>query len=195
MLSIINPLPYEIRQEGHIYKLTPAFDNVLRMYKEIEGLDEWDKLDVMLFYLLKNPPKKPTVELLKKVSEVIFKPANGESSGGDKSFDFEQDSDLIYAAFMQAYGIDLFKEQGKLHWWKFSALLNSLPSNTRFSEIVSIRTRPIPAPTKYNEKERADLIRLKRIYSLELSAAEKREKLQKSLQGLVTYLDAATKGK
>ena len=191
MGNIFSPLPYEVTVNGQKYALTPAFDNVLSMYEAIENLDEWDKPEVMLYYLLKKPPKKPSVELLKAVVGILFKP----SKGGEKKFDFVQDAELIYAAFYQAYGIDLIQEQGKLHWWKFSALLNGLPSDTRFSEIVSIRTRPIPAPTKYNEQERQNLIRLKREYALKLSTEERNEQLQNSLRQVVGWLQSQAKGK
>lgn len=38
-----------------------------------------------------------------------------------QAFDFEVDADLIYAAFIQQYGIDLQTEE--MHWWKFMILL------------------------------------------------------------------------
>ena len=160
------------------------------MYKAIENLDEWDRPEVMLHYLMEKPPKKPSVSLLKSVLDVLFKP----TKGGEKSFDYVQDSELIYAAFYQAYGIDLIEEQGKMHWWKFSSLLNGLPSDTRFSEIVSIRTRPIPAPTKYNEQERQNLIKLKQEYALKLTSKEREEQLQNSLRQVVSWLKSAAKG-
>lgn len=190
MGNIFTPLPYEVREKGRIYTLTPQFDNVLQMYQAIEGLDEWDKPEVMLSYLVKQKVK-PSLELLQAVSSVLFQPSKG---GGDKAFDFVQDSSLIYAAFMQAYGIDLIDQQGKMHWWKFSSLLNGLPSGTRFSEIVSIRMKPIPAPTKYNQGEREELMRLKSAYSLKLTAKEREEQLQRSLRNVVNYLQSVAKG-
>lgn len=54
-------------------------------------------------------------------------------------FNISYDSEYIYAGFMQAYGIDLINQQGKLHWKKFNALLVGLPSDTRFAEILKIR--------------------------------------------------------
>lgn len=191
MVSVFTQLPYEVTVFGRKYALTPSFDNVLSMYQAIEDLDEWDKPEIMLHYLLKKPPKKPSVELLKAVVDILFKPSN---KGGEKAFDFVQDAELIYAAFYQAYGIDLFQEQGKLHWWKFSALLNGLPSDTRFSEIVSIRTRPIPAPTKYNQQERDNLMKLKHQYALKLTADERNEQLQNSLRNVVGWLQTMAKG-
>lgn len=191
MGSIFTPLPYEVREKGRIYTLTPSFDNVLQMYQAIEGLDSWDKPEVMLSYLVKQKVK-PSLGLLKAVSDVLFTPSK---ESGEKAFDFVQDSPLIYAAFMQAYGMDLVEQQGKLHWWKFQSLLNGLPSNTRFSEIVSIRTKPIPAPTKYNKEEREELMRLKAAYALNLTSKEREEQLQRSLWNVVKYLQSVAKGK
>lgn len=189
MGNIFTPLPYEVREKGRIYTLIPWFDNVLQMYQAIEGLDPWDKPEVMLSYLVKQKVK-PSLELLQAVSKVLFPP----SKSGEKAFDFVQDSPLIYAAFYQAYGMDLVEQQGKLHWWKFQSLLNGLPSNTRFSEIVSIRMKPIPAPTKYNKEEREELMRLKSLYAVKLSAEERQEQLQQSLRNVVNYLQSVAKG-
>lgn len=191
MGSIFTPLPYQVREKGRIYTLTPQFDNVLQMYQAIENLDSWDKPEVMLSYLVKQKVK-PSLGLLKAVSDVLFTPSKGS---GDKAFDFVQDSPLIYAAFMQAYGMDLVDQQGKLHWWKFQSLLNGLPSSTRFSEIVSIRMKPIPAPTKYNKEEREELMRLKAVYALNLTSKEREEQLQRSLRNVVNYLQSVAKGK
>ena len=54
-------------------------------------------------------------------------------------FDFTVDADLIYAAFMQTYGIDLCDPAVKLHFWKFMALLRNLPRETEFMQVVNLR--------------------------------------------------------
>jgi len=51
--------------------------------------------------------------------------------------DFEQDADLIFAAFLQQYQIDL--TEADLHWWKFLALLNGLSDSTTLSKVMSYR--------------------------------------------------------
>lgn len=58
---------------------------------------------------------------------------------GKAPYDIRFDGDYIYASFLQAYGIDLFDVQGKLHWKKFNALLSGLPEGTKFMEVVKIR--------------------------------------------------------
>ena len=52
--------------------------------------------------------------------------------------DYEHDSDFIYAAFLQQYGIDLCDVE-ELHWHKFLALLRGITSDTKLYEIMGYR--------------------------------------------------------
>lgn len=66
---------------------------------------------------------------------------NGRSSEGGackKIIDYSLDEGLIYAGFMQQYGIDLYTKD--LHWWSFINLLNSLDENTAFMKIIGYRS-------------------------------------------------------
>ena len=54
-------------------------------------------------------------------------------------FDFTQDAERIYAAFLQTYGIDLCDPSVRLHFWKFMALLRNLPRDTEFMQTVNLR--------------------------------------------------------
>lgn len=56
--------------------------------------------------------------------------------GSEETLDFTLDGDLIFAAFWQCYGVDLFATQ--MHWHKFLALLNGL-QGTRLNEVIQIR--------------------------------------------------------
>ena len=60
--------------------------------------------------------------------------------------------------------------------------------------IVSIRTRPMPKPTKYNAEERQNLLRLKAIYRLEESDAERRRRLQDGLRKMAVMLEGMARG-
>ena len=51
---------------------------------------------------------------------------------------FSCDEGLIYAAFMEQYGIDLYMVN--LHWWSFMNLLNGLSDDTVFMKIVGYRS-------------------------------------------------------
>ena len=183
MQEFYRELPYSVTYKGRKYDLTPAYDNVLTMFADVEGVPEHRVPEIMGYYLLRVPSKD--TGLLQAVSAVLFPPAK---TVHQKSMDFIQDGQLIYAAFMQAYGIDLNDQRGKLHWWKFTALLRGLPSNTRFMEVVQIRTKPMPPPTKHNAQERAQLIRLKQEYALELSAEEREQQLQDGLRNMARMM-------
>lgn len=52
-------------------------------------------------------------------------------------FDFEIDSERIFASFWAVYGIDLTAVN--MHWWKFMALLRCLPRDSAFMQVVGLR--------------------------------------------------------
>jgi len=90
-----------------------------------------------------------------------------KSSTGRKAketllYDFEFDAPYIYAAFLAQYGIDLTEED--LHWWKFIALFRALTGDSKIVEIMSYRAAD-PSEIK-DEKERARILKLKRIYAI-----------------------------
>ena len=184
MQEFYRELPQTVEYNGRVYALTPAYDNVLSMFADVQGLPKSAVPEIMAYYLLANS-KKYDPGVLNAICELLFPPAKTHHA---KSMDFIQDGPLIYAAFMQAYGLDLNDQRGKLHWWKFSALLNGLPKDTRLMEVVQIRTKPMPKPTKYNAEERAQLARLKHEFKLELTEEERYQQLQDGLRGLANMM-------
>lgn len=63
------------------------------------------------------------------------------NTGGGKNvwaYDFEKDSEYIFSAFLDSYGIDL--TTAKLHWWRFKALFKSLPEDCQMCKIMMYRT-------------------------------------------------------
>ena len=102
--------------------------------------------------------------------------------------DYKQDSMYIYSSFMADYGIDLFEQQGKLHWWKFVSLLSGLSEKSKMREIMGIRSRPLPEPNKYNQKEIANLIELKQYYALDISQDERERNFKQGIARLAENL-------
>ena len=90
--------------------------------------------------------------------------SRSQSDGGDRLFSLKYDAEYIYSSFLQAYGIDLIDAQNSLHWKKFNALLNGLPSDTKFAEVQKIRSyKPQNGDSKqYKENMR----KLKKEYAL-----------------------------
>lgn len=69
--------------------------------------------------------------------------------------DWEVDADLIYAAFLQAYGIDLLTAD--LHWHRFRALFDALPDDTLMVKVIQWRG--------YKGSDK-DMLELKNIWAL-----------------------------
>ncbi|EPU1811100.1 bacteriophage Gp15 family protein [Listeria monocytogenes] len=90
---------------------------------------------------------------------------NNDDAEEIASYSLTQDADYIYASFLQDYNIDLLDSRGKMHWYKFRALLESLRDDTTIKTIIGIRQAELPSG-KGTEKERNELIKLKNRYKL-----------------------------
>lgn len=177
-------LPKGVTVDGKFYRLDFDFRNVLRM---MAVLDRDDLMPEAKTYnavkCLMKHPKKPE-KILDAVRKLLFN--QERSKTGPKVTDFEQDSGMIRAAFLQAYGINLYRD--KLHWIEFSELLNAIPEGSRYTEVVGIRARPIPAATKWNRAEREWLIRAKADVAIHMSEEEQQKKYSENVKAVFTGL-------
>lgn len=67
-------------------------------------------------------------------------------------YDYNEDSDYIYAAFKQQYGIDLIT--AKLHWWEFRSLFMGLTEATEIVKIMQYRGTDVSKIKNKAEKAR-----------------------------------------
>lgn len=171
---LTEPIETIVRLGNRKYRVNAAFNVVLdvqRLYKE--DLPDEVKIEQALRMLVENRFRvwclsmKGKSELLQEiVKQHIDLPRRPPSKSNQRLIDFELDGEYIFASFYQDYGIDLEKEQGLLHWKKFIALFQGLSDKTKIKEIMRIRGMDIPEPTKYNQKERQNIIELKSYYAL-----------------------------
>jgi len=87
---------------------------------------------------------------------------------GARAFDWLIDSEYIFAAFLQQYGIDL--ETENMHWHKFLSLFNSL-TGTKLNDIIQARLYEKP---KKNDK-RDGMEEMKNSWKLEILDVFKKE--------------------
>lgn len=156
-----------------IYRLNLSFDRVLRAVDAMEDdiLPDKDKISIAIKLLVRFPrPVWPAsrIKLWGEIFDRCIKPKHTGDSSDQRSFDFAQDAEYIYAAFRQTYGIDLQAERGKLDWREFIALFQALPDNTVMSEIMSIRLREYPKQTEYNKDEIDALRKAKHTFALDI---------------------------
>ncbi len=190
MICLYESLPTTIEYEGKEYKIKPSFDRVLEALDVSQDQTFFDeeKADYLLsLFVCGKTNVQDKWKLIETVYQAIITVPKHASD--EKLFDFTQDAQYIYAGFMQAYGIDLFDQQDKLHWWKFNALFQGLPRDTQIMQIIDIRQRKLPNPTKHNREEIRQLARLKEIYRLEISQEERDAKFAKSLWSVAHKLE------
>ena len=188
-MKLQDRLPEGVTVDGKFYKLDFDFRNVLRM---IDVLNRDDLLPEAKAYkavqcLTKRP--KNAEKVLIAVKKLLFH--QNPKKDGKKVTDFVQDAGLIRAAFKQAYGIDLYRD--RLHWIEFTELLNAIPEGNRYSEVVGIRVRPMPAATKWNASERQWLMKAKADVALEISEEERMKRYDKDVSNIALVLKGMIK--
>lgn len=130
--------------------------------------DVKDAVDAVIWFYRcgREPPEKKE----QYGAEAAYEP--------EKAFDYEHDAGYIYAAFMQAYRIDLTKN---LHWWQFRALFQALPEDTMMMKIIGYRTAKVPPKASSEQRQRIE--ELKRVYALPLDADQ--QKLKTDLEAIL----------
>lgn len=184
MLSLHYKLEDVVEIRGKRYPIKMSFDNVLRLidmlnddeieeeYKVILGINMMLGVSFLL-------PFKECCVIFNDLFQTFIVKKTGQSVETDRqgnpmppkynddienSYSLKHDADYIFSSFYQAYRLDLIEQQGKLHWDKFNALLSGLPSDTKFKEVLEIRTwEPIKGCSKEEKKRMKDL---QRVYAL-----------------------------
>lgn len=91
---------------------------------------------------------------------------DGKDKGGKKApkkaFDFEQDANLIFAAFYATYGISLTTVDF-LHWWEFMALFEGLPETTLMQRVIYWRTVDVAGLPKH---EKNHVLKMRKTFAL-----------------------------
>lgn len=168
--------------KGEEYEIDLSFDVVLGVFDilDMPELRSYEKAETCLLLLLnKRFEGLEAVELWNYVFEnfIEFKAKKAveydlqgnpmpprKDDDNEKFIDLNLDAEYIYTSFRQAYQMDLYEEQGRLHWHKFKALLNGLPSDTIMQRIIQIRSWK-PSKGESNEYKQS-MKELQRIYAL-----------------------------
>ena len=181
-------LPEELEYEGRVYSLDLSYAAFFAAADALqdERLAPALRLETALGILVKEPEPEPSVGLLEAILRLV-RDDRRPKPAGPKTLDIMQDWEYICAAFQQAYGIDLYADKS-VHILRFLALLRAIPKDTKLAEIISIRAAEIPAPNKHNQKQIAELTRLKALYALKGSGD-----LQEGWAKLFRMLEARAK--
>lgn len=178
MMKLFERLPGGVAVDGRFYKCDFDFRNVLKMMDIMQRVDIYPEArDYLCLRCVCRKRTKDPGKVYRAVCDLLFekKPDNG----GQKLTSFEQDAALIRVAFRQVYRIDLFRD--KLTWFEFSEMLHHLPDGNRYEDVIGIRARPMPTPTKYNAREREWLMKAKADVALRMTEAEQAQKYDRDV--------------
>nr|DAX95360.1 MAG TPA: hypothetical protein [Caudoviricetes sp.] len=201
MLDLSRKLTDKLVIDDKEYALDLSFNNVLKLFEmwRDEDVPEFVKPHFGIRILTGETLEDFTVEEMSEVFNEVFEEhislstvednhveydlagnpmkTTASNSGQEKApYDIRYDGDYIYASFLQAYGIDLFDVQGKLHWKKFNALLSGLPEGTKFMEVVKIRKWKAQKGDSAEYKE--EMRRLQKDYALPYEIIEEDEEYE-----------------
>jgi len=182
MFTLNEKLETEIEISGDVYEVDMSFDNVMLFLEIMEDptLTDPQKVYYGIYTLLGCELEIEMDEQVKVFHSLLEnfvnagekKEANVDLEGNvmptaakPPSYDLKQDAEYIYSSFRQAYGMNLFEEQGKLDWREFKILLRDLPDDTKLKQVIDIRVRPYPKGKGMGD-ERKRLKELKRHYAL-----------------------------
>lgn len=131
-------LPNVVMIGGKPYSIYTDFRVWLRFEIAVSHMSKGEQIEIG--YLFKNdrPAYCDIVELFAFSRPQSVLPRQVGRSNDAILFDFELDADLIYAAFLGQYGIDL-TEIEDLHWHKFLALFGGLNNSTKMREVMGYR--------------------------------------------------------
>ena len=201
MLDLSRKLTDKLVIDDEEFPLNLSFDNVLRLFEmwRDEGVPEFVKPHFGIRILTGETLEDFTVEEMSEVFNEVFEehislstvednhveydlagnPMKTTASSGKQEqapYDIRYDGDYIYSSFLQAYGMDLFDMQGKLHWRKFNALLSGLPEGTKLMEVIKIRKWK---PQKGDSSEyKEEMRRLQKDYALPNDVIEEDEEYE-----------------
>ena len=178
MNILTDALPEVVEIDGEAWPINTDFSVGVRfeLLMQDRALTDEERLGRALsLYYPELPPDLPTAldgllwfySCARARDEATAAEAPGHHRGAPgksirKAYCFQQDADLIFAAFWEAYGIDLNAVEG-LHWWKFRALFKALPSECEFCKVMGYRT----ADTKGMTRKQKELSgRMKKLYAL-----------------------------
>jgi hypothetical protein len=191
----------------------------LDLIEDMEGGATLQRLERAILYIRKNGRELNLNELSANEVRAVYdkilwfmsggkeqKPTSGRSlsSKQEKLLSYKQDFDYIYSAFMQVYGIDLFKfirvDNGRnvyeitdMHLWKFLALMTGLPKGNILTDYIiyyrGMDLSKLPTKTKADIDYKREVADIKAKLALESNTKVKRVKGRTAFDRIVRKLD------
>jgi len=158
MNILIDKLPDCIEVEGEKIKVQTDFKVYIKAMQLLEKKNTKSLIDVLRMVVIDyNKINNSNVE--ECIGEIIrfigCRRGGGKAGKGSgsatKYYDFEYDSERIYAAFFQQYNIDLLNTD--MHWFCFKALFDNLTEDTQMVKAMQYRTMDLSGIKDRKQRE------------------------------------------
>ena len=171
-MNLLKALPNTVICSGRAFSVYTDFRVWMRFEIQLANWHEGEPFSID--YLFKNDvPVRPDLSELLAFSRPHSELPRKISDDDDAIIlDWEIDAELIYAAILGQYGIDLF-ETPDLHWHKFLAMIKGLNESTKLREVMQYR-----AYKKENGKNVDQYERLKTAWEIRKLSYEDEQELE-----------------
>lgn len=141
MNILTDALPETVEIDGKQCKIRADFRTWIKAAQIFaSGSIDTDKIVYLIDLIFGYIPPKFN-EMWRAVMDFYCPPKlnrGGKPSGNKRRYDYDCDADMICAAFMQQYGIDLTVSD--MHWYRFRALFENLDEQTQFVKVMQYRS-------------------------------------------------------
>lgn len=152
-MSLYTKPPESIEISGVEYPINTDFRVWIRFQGILLGEGTNDSKAEKICNLMEEISIPQTKEALDSMLQFYAGASTENKTGGRENvqaYDFDRDSEYIFSAFLDSYGIDLTVAQ--LHWWQFKALFKSLPEDCQMCKIMMYRTIDLKKVPKEQRK-------------------------------------------
>lgn len=144
-------LPDTIEVDGEFYYIQTDYKYIILFYRLVQNNAPLGAFDFM--YPFEKPDNRQKgfnqIQLFINPPQLI--PRSDGNDSNLRVVDYDIDSDYIFAAFFEQYGIDLMSPSLDMHWYKFLALFRSLKA-TKLNDIIEIRSYTTPVKGMDHDK-------------------------------------------
>lgn len=179
MIKFTEKFPRSIEIGGKNYAIDTDYRIMADLETKISGIDTSDKSAFAKAFLETVSVlfiEMPQADYQEIINGVLWYYRCGKESSesvpggsGKRCYDYDEDSDYIFAAFRQVYGDDLVSSD--MHWWEFRAKFMALTNETKFVNIMQYRSTNISKIK--NKEERARIKKLQDQFALKSQKQKK----------------------
>lgn len=179
MNILINRVPESVEIDGTEFQINTDFRTSIKFESVMADSSLTDEQKIFKALTLYYP--KIPINIQGAIEKMLWFYSGGheegrkgvENSNNEKTFDYNYDADILYAAFLSQYGIDLNTVE-YLHWWKFKALFRTLKDDNEIVKIMGYRA--IKITNEMSKQQRKFYSEMKRKYALPKPEKSERQK-------------------